>query len=100
MQQQHRQNSGSSRFCLRILIEAGRHSGGDRRGGDNIVGLVAIVDAVVVVLETVKLEIVFEPELHLGNDILVPDLGGWPRETMRDYPDFTYLQAYQLLWTI
>jgi Uma2 family endonuclease len=26
--------------------------------------------------------ILFEPELHLGEDILVPDLGGWRRERM------------------
>ena len=26
--------------------------------------------------------IVFEPELHLGADIVVPDLAGWRRETM------------------
>ena len=31
--------------------------------------------------------IVFEPELHLGGDILVPDLAGWRRTTMPDYPD-------------
>ncbi len=28
-----------------------------------------------------------EPELHLGKDILVPDLAGWRREWMPDYPD-------------
>jgi Uma2 family endonuclease len=26
--------------------------------------------------------LLFEPELHLGSDILVPDLGGWRRERM------------------
>src|SRR5262245_58274753 len=26
--------------------------------------------------------ILYEPELHLGPNILVPDLGGWRRETM------------------
>ena len=31
--------------------------------------------------------IIDEPELHLGEDILVPDLAGWRRETMPDYPD-------------
>ena len=31
--------------------------------------------------------IVDEPELHLGEDILVPDLAGWRRERMPDYPD-------------
>ena len=31
--------------------------------------------------------IVFEPELHLGKDILVPDLAGWRRERMPEYPD-------------
>ena len=29
--------------------------------------------------------IVFEPELHLGEDILVPDLAGWRRERMPDW---------------
>jgi len=35
--------------------------------------------------------ILFEPELHLGADILVPDLAGWKRERMpvlRDVPYF------------
>ena len=31
--------------------------------------------------------IIYEPELHLGEDILVPDLAGWRRETMPAYPD-------------
>jgi len=31
--------------------------------------------------------IIFEPELHLGDDILVPDLAGWRRARMPDYPD-------------
>ena len=31
--------------------------------------------------------IIDEPELHLGDDILVPDLAGWRRERMPDYPD-------------
>ena len=34
--------------------------------------------------------IIFEPELHLGDDILVPDLAGWRRERMPDYPDTAY----------
>ena len=34
--------------------------------------------------------IVFEPELHLGADIVVPDLAGWRRETMAEYPDTAY----------
>ena len=34
--------------------------------------------------------IVFEPELHLGDDILVPDLAGWRRETMPVYPDAAF----------
>ena len=34
--------------------------------------------------------IIFEPELHLGEDILVPDLAGWRRERMPDYPDAAY----------
>jgi len=28
-----------------------------------------------------------EPELHLGNDVLVPDLAGWRRERMPEVPD-------------
>lgn len=31
--------------------------------------------------------IIDEPELHLGNDVLVPDLAGWRRERMPEYPD-------------
>lgn len=34
--------------------------------------------------------IVFEPELHLAEDIVVPDLAGWQRETMPEYPDADY----------
>ena len=34
--------------------------------------------------------IIDEPELHLGDDILVPDLGGWRRETMPVYPDAAF----------
>ena len=34
--------------------------------------------------------IIDEPELHLGDDILVPDLGGWRRDTMPEYPDAAY----------
>jgi Uma2 family endonuclease len=28
-----------------------------------------------------------EPELHLGEDVLVPDLAGWRRERLPDLPD-------------
>ena len=28
-----------------------------------------------------------EPELHLGADVLVPDLAGWRRERMGEFPD-------------
>ena len=31
-----------------------------------------------------------EPELHLGEEVLVPDLAGWRRERMPDYPDTPY----------
>ncbi|HEY8516158.1 MAG TPA: Uma2 family endonuclease [Candidatus Binatia bacterium] len=31
--------------------------------------------------------IVFEPELHLGDDVVVPDLAGWRRERMPRFPD-------------
>lgn len=34
--------------------------------------------------------IVVEPELHFGEDIVVPDLAGWRRERMPDYPDVPY----------
>ena len=30
--------------------------------------------------------IIFEPELHLDDDIVVPDLAGWRRERMPEYP--------------
>ncbi|MCY4152207.1 MAG: Uma2 family endonuclease [Aestuariivita sp.] len=33
-----------------------------------------------------------EPELHLGADIVVPDVAGWRRETMPDYPDAAYFE--------
>ncbi|MBC6428837.1 MAG: Uma2 family endonuclease [Cellvibrionales bacterium] len=34
--------------------------------------------------------IVFEPEIHLGDDIVVPDLGGWRRTTMPQLPTTAY----------
>ncbi len=34
--------------------------------------------------------ILFEPELHLGPHILVPDLAGWRRERMPELPDLAY----------
>ncbi len=34
--------------------------------------------------------IVHEPELHLGEDILVPDLAGWRHGTMLEFPDSAY----------
>jgi Uma2 family endonuclease len=36
--------------------------------------------------------ILYEPELHLGTgpDIVVPDLGGWRRETLPELPDAAY----------
>jgi hypothetical protein len=34
--------------------------------------------------------IIDEPELHLDEDILVPDLAGWRRERMPVYPDAAY----------
>lgn len=30
--------------------------------------------------------IVIEPEIHLGSDVVVPDIAGWRRETMPEYP--------------
>ncbi len=32
-----------------------------------------------------------EPELHLGDNVLVPDLAGWRRERMPQLPDAAYL---------
>ncbi len=34
--------------------------------------------------------ILFEPELHLGDDILVPDLAGWRRERMPELPEVAF----------
>ena len=34
--------------------------------------------------------IIDEPELHLGEDIVVPDLAGWRRERMAQLPDTAY----------
>jgi Uma2 family endonuclease len=31
--------------------------------------------------------LLFEPELHLGGDVLVPDLAGWRRERLPELPD-------------
>ena len=31
--------------------------------------------------------LLFEPELHLGPDVVVPDLAGWRRERMPEMPD-------------
>ncbi len=31
--------------------------------------------------------ILFEPELHFGGDVLVPDIAAWRRETMAEWPD-------------
>ena len=35
--------------------------------------------------------IIDEPELHLSEDILVPDLAGWRRERMPEYPETAYV---------
>jgi len=34
--------------------------------------------------------ILVEPELHFGNDVLVPDLGGWRREKLAALPTTAY----------
>ena len=34
--------------------------------------------------------IIDEPELHLGEDILVPDLAGWRHERMPEFPDTAF----------
>jgi Uma2 family endonuclease len=33
-----------------------------------------------------------EPELHLGHDIVVPDLAGWRRERMPEVPDAPFVE--------
>ena len=33
-----------------------------------------------------------EPELHLRQNVLVPDLAGWRRETMPDVPDVPFFE--------
>ncbi len=35
--------------------------------------------------------LLYEPEVHLGEDVLVPDLAGWRRETLPELPDAPYL---------
>jgi Uma2 family endonuclease len=35
--------------------------------------------------------ILFEPEVHLGDDVLVPDLAGWRRERLLVMPDAAFL---------
>ncbi|MDP2176954.1 Uma2 family endonuclease [Methylicorpusculum sp.] len=37
--------------------------------------------------------ILFEPELHLGRDILVPDLAGWRRTTLPNLPEEAYFSV-------
>ena len=45
--------------------------------------------------------IINEPELHLGEDILVPDLAGWRRERMPDYPETPYVTlAPDWVWEV
>lgn len=36
--------------------------------------------------------ILYEPELHLSHDVLVPDLGGWRRERMPEMPDVAFFE--------
>lgn len=37
--------------------------------------------------------ILFEAELHLGGDILVPDIAGWRRERLPELPDDPFLRV-------
>jgi len=37
--------------------------------------------------------ILYEPEVHLGGDILVPDLAGWRRTTMESVPNSPYVEV-------
>ncbi len=34
--------------------------------------------------------IVYEPELHFGEDVVVPDLAGWRKSRLPEYPDAAY----------
>ena len=34
-----------------------------------------------------------EPELHLGNDVLVPDIAGWKRERLPKLPDTAWIET-------
>ncbi|MEL6211754.1 MAG: Uma2 family endonuclease, partial [Pseudomonadota bacterium] len=36
--------------------------------------------------------IIQEPELHFGEDVVVPDIAGWRRERMPDYPDVAFFE--------
>lgn len=33
-----------------------------------------------------------EPELHLGRDVVVPDIGGWRRERLPEVPDTSWIE--------
>ena len=35
--------------------------------------------------------LLLEPELHFGNDVLVPDIAGWRRERLPSVPDVAYM---------
>ncbi|MCA9568400.1 MAG: Uma2 family endonuclease [Myxococcales bacterium] len=37
--------------------------------------------------------ILFEPELHLGDDVMVPDLAGWRRERLPALPDTAWFSV-------
>ena len=34
----------------------------------------------------------FEPELHLGRNVVVPDIAGWRRERLPDFPNSAYIE--------
>jgi Uma2 family endonuclease len=36
---------------------------------------------------------IVDPELHLGSDVVVPDLAGWRRERMTSEPDAAYIET-------
>ncbi|MGH9457478.1 MAG: Uma2 family endonuclease [Thermoanaerobaculia bacterium] len=36
--------------------------------------------------------ILFEPELHLGDDVLVPDIAGWRRERLAELPETAWFE--------
>ena len=41
-----------------------------------------------------------EPELHLQQDVVVPDIAGWRRERMADLPETNYIDLARYAFTL